>query len=127
MLDLQNNWIPWTGWSQYANQDPDLTQQKIDNIMFNFVDNVLKQNLTHPKPLGYNIEDSGLLDLDFDKLHEITDLMAKCEYYIPTKNDNLYGDCITIQFYSCCNLVSGYQRLAVVDISDYGTQQYVLG
>ena len=124
MLDSQNKWTLWTGWSQYADKDPDLTQRKIDNVLFAFVDNVLKQNLDNPNPIGYNIEDSGLLDLDLDTLHEISDLTAKCEYYIPTNNDNLYGDCITIQFY---HFHRYYKRLAVISVSDYGNQQYVLG
>ena len=126
MLDLQNNWTPWTGWSQYADKDPDLTHRKIDTVLFAFVDNVLKQNLDHPNPIGYNIEDSGLLDFDFNTLHEIPDLTAKCEYFIPTSIvDEVIGDIYTVQFYLISHRY--YRRLAVISVSDYGNQQYVLG
>ena len=87
---------------------------------------MLKQNLDHTKPIGYNIEDSGLLDLDFDTLHEIPDLTAKCEYYIGTSIvDEVIGDCFTVQFYLTQHRY--YRRLAVISVSDYGNQQYVLG
>ena len=125
MLDSQNKWTSWTGWSQYANKDPDPIQRKIDNVLFAFLDNVLKQNLDNPNPIGYNIEDSGLLDLDLDTLHEIPDLTAKCEYFIPTSIvDEVIGDIYTVQFY---HFHRYYKRLAVISVSDYGNQQYVLG
>jgi len=126
VLDLQNQWTPWTGWSQYANKDRDPTKNKTDAVLFAFVDNVLKQNLDHPNPIGYNIEDSGLLDLNFNTLHEIPDLTAKCEYFIPTSIvDEVIGDCFTVQFYLTQHRY--YRRLAVISVSDYGNQQYVLG
>ena len=128
MLDFNlNGWTRWTGWSQYANNHPYANQRNIDNVMFNFVDTVLKQNLYNPDPMGYNIEESGSLDIDFDKLHKIKNLTAKCEYSVPTEDDHFYGDGVTIEFYTCNNLASGYQRIAVISVSDYGQQQYVLG